>query len=80
LFHGLANYYRQFISQFSDKAKPLTNIIKKGKEFQWTAMIKRVFKAIKDTFRTGDMRTHFDLERQSIVNTDASDCAIAARL
>jgi hypothetical protein len=79
-FHGLANYYQQFISRFLDKAKPLTNMTKKGKEFQWTATVKKAFKAIKDAFRIGDMRTHFDPEQQSIVDTDASDCAIAARL
>jgi hypothetical protein len=53
---------------------------KKGKEFQWTVIVKRAFKAIKDAFRAGDMRTHFDPEQQSIVDIDASDCAITARL
>jgi hypothetical protein len=53
---------------------------KKGKEFQWTVTVKRAFKAIKDAFRTGDMRTHFDLEQQSIMDTDTLDYAIAARL
>jgi hypothetical protein len=48
--------------RFLDKAKPLTNITKKGKEFQWTAIVKRAFKAIKDAFRAGDMQTYFNPE------------------
>jgi hypothetical protein len=79
-FHGLANYYRQFIPRFSDMAKPLTNLTKKDQEFQWTTKEKEAFEAIKEEFRTGDIRTHHDPERQNIVDTDASDCAIAARL
>jgi hypothetical protein len=34
-FLGLVGYYRQFIEGFS-KAKPMTSLLEKGKEFNWT--------------------------------------------
>jgi hypothetical protein len=35
-FLGLAGYYRQFIEGFSKIAKPITSLLEKGKEFNWT--------------------------------------------
>ena len=79
-FHGLLNYYRSFIKDFSGTAKPLTELFRKDTEFNWTQRHQEAFEKLKDLFRHGDMRRHFDPERQSFVDTDASDCAIGARL
>jgi hypothetical protein len=35
-FLGLAGYYRRFIENFSKIAKPVTNLLKKTNEFEWT--------------------------------------------
>jgi hypothetical protein len=35
-FLGFANCYRSFIPQFAKITKPLTDLIKKGQDFQWT--------------------------------------------
>jgi predicted aspartyl protease len=35
-FLGLAGYYRRFIEGFSKIAKPMTSLLEKGKEFNWT--------------------------------------------
>ena len=34
-FLGLARYYRRFIENFFKIAKPMTNLLKKTKEFEW---------------------------------------------
>jgi hypothetical protein len=34
-FLGLCNFYRAFIKQYSDKARPLFDLIKKENEFIW---------------------------------------------
>jgi hypothetical protein len=35
-FLGLAGYYRRFIKRFSKIAKPMTELLEKGKTFEWT--------------------------------------------
>jgi hypothetical protein len=35
-FLGLAGYYRRFIKDFSNIAKPMTRLLGKGKEFKWS--------------------------------------------
>jgi hypothetical protein len=35
-FMGLAGYYQRFIKGFSKIAKPMTSLLEKGKEFDWT--------------------------------------------
>jgi hypothetical protein len=35
-FLGLAGYYRPFIEEFSKIAKPMTSLLEKGKEFNWS--------------------------------------------
>ena len=34
-FLGMAGYYRRFIENFSKIAKPMTELLKKGKKFEW---------------------------------------------
>ena len=35
-FLGLANYYHQFIEGFTSIARPLHNMVKKDKKWDWT--------------------------------------------
>jgi LPS O-antigen subunit length determinant protein (WzzB/FepE family) len=42
-FLGLVGYYRRFIENFSKIAKPMTNLLKKTKEFEWTPKCEHSF-------------------------------------
>ena len=35
-FLGFGNFYRRFIRKFSDVARPLNDLLKKDKTFEWT--------------------------------------------
>jgi hypothetical protein len=48
-FFGFTNFYRRFIQVFSDVARPLFNLMKKGVAWTWTAALAAAFQALKDT-------------------------------
>ncbi|OIT02964.1 putative mitochondrial protein [Nicotiana attenuata] len=46
-FLGLVNYYRQFISGYSAKAAPLTELLKKNKPWIWTEHCQKEFEGLR---------------------------------
>ena len=46
-FLGLARYYRRFIEGFSKIAKPMAELLKKDKKFEWTEDCERSFNELK---------------------------------
>ena len=49
-FLGLANYYHQFIQGFMSIARPLHDMIKKDRKWEWTERQEEVFKKLKEKF------------------------------
>jgi hypothetical protein len=46
-FLGSAGYYRRFIKDFSKIAKPMTSLLKKNKDFNWTEECQVSFEELK---------------------------------
>jgi hypothetical protein len=46
-FLGLAGYYRRFIEEFSKIVKPMTSLLEKGKEFNWSRECQDSFNQLK---------------------------------
>jgi ribonuclease HI len=46
-FLGLAGYYRRFIKDFSKIAKPMTRLLEKNKDFDWTKECQVSFEELK---------------------------------
>src|SRR4051812_9375172 len=46
-FLGLASYCRRFIENFSKVTKPLTELLKKDRKFQWTKKCEESFQELK---------------------------------
>jgi RNase H-like domain found in reverse transcriptase/Reverse transcriptase (RNA-dependent DNA polymerase)/Integrase zinc binding domain/Chromo (CHRromatin Organisation MOdifier) domain/Retroviral aspartyl protease len=79
-FLGLANFYRKFIQDFALTTVPLTNLLKKGTPYQWTAVEEKAFSQLKDDLSSAPVLKVADPELSFRVTTDASDYALGAVL
>ena len=81
-FHGLASYYRKFVSNFATLAAPLTELLKKGQpeRIVWTDECEKAFRELKSALTTEPVLKAPDFSRPFIVQTDASDKGIGAVL
>jgi len=77
VFIGFANFYRRFISNYSGITSPITYLLKKNVDFIWSNDAQHAFEYLKRKFTTAPILRHFDPSRPSIIETDASDFAIA---
>ena len=75
---GFANFCRQFIKGYAALAEPLTNLTRKDVTFNWTPQAEKAFMEIKKRFTQEPILCSFDVNKESIVETDASDTAIGA--
>jgi hypothetical protein len=79
-FLGLANYYRKFLPDFSGKALALTNLTKKGRNFDWDQEAMTAFEDLKSAIAKDVVLRHPCYEKPFEVYTDASDFALGAVL
>ena len=77
IFIGFANFYRRFIKDFSKICKPITERLKgdPGK-VSWGPEQNKAFEELKMRLITASILGHFFLDRETIVETDASDFAL----
>jgi hypothetical protein len=71
-FLGLAGYYRRFIEGFSKIVKPMTELLEKGKTFEWTPRREASFQELKKRLTTAPVLTMPDMKRPFSIYCDAS--------
>ena len=79
-FWGLASYYRKFINEFLQMAKPLTDLTRDKTLWLSGDAEAKTFPALKITLATAHVLRLPELEKQFVVTTDASDVAVGAIL
>ena len=79
-FLGLCSYYRKFIRNFADIARPLHKITEHTKVFDWTDECEDSFKTLKTKLTETPILTHPDFSLPFILDTDASHQAVGAVL
>ncbi len=79
-FLGLTGYYRRFISNFAHIAKPLTSLLRKDTQFEWTRDQENSFNKFKKILSEDLLLKYPDYSKEFIVTTDASNFAIGAVL
>ena len=74
-FLGLANYYHQFIEGFATVVRPLHDLVKKDKKWEWTEKEEKAFKELKERFIKEPVLAAPDIDKKMRMEVDVSDYA-----
>ena len=72
-FLGLANYYYRFIKGFVTVARPLHDLVKKDKKWEWTEREEKAFKELKERFTKEPVLAASDIDEKMRMEVDALD-------
>ena len=75
---GFCNFYRCFIHDFGKISAPLVQLTWKDHAFKFNHDCAQAFEKLRTTLTHAPLLTHFDVDRQCLLETDASDTVIAA--
>ena len=79
-FLGAASYYRRFIKSFAQISVPLTNLLKKDTNWEWTHVQQQSFDSLKHAMTQAPVLMNPDYKREFIITSDASQHGIGAVL
>ena len=77
-FLGFANFYRRFIANYSDIVVPLTRLLRKDAPWSFDENCRNSVDTLKRAFTSAPVLAHWLPDVPQIIETDASDYAIAA--
>ena len=79
-FLGLANYYHQFIQGFASIARPLHDMVKKDRKWEWIEKQERAFEKLKKRFTQKPVLAVPDLDKKMRMEVDVSDYVMGGML
>ena len=77
-FIGKVNYYNKFISNFSNKCKPLNNLRQSNVKWHWNDECQEAFDNLRQEISSVTILVHFDSKLPIILATDASNHGLGA--
>ena len=72
LFLGLASYYKNFVENFSEVARPFYDLTKKGVRFWWDERCQQAFDTLKTRLCSAPMLAMPTLDGDFVLDVDAS--------
>ena len=75
-FLEFANFYREFIEDFSDLSAPLSLLIYKMEPWKWGEEQEKAFRELKERFITAPILTHWDPDLPMTLEADYSGYSI----
>ncbi|XP_067667689.1 uncharacterized protein [Haliotis asinina] len=79
-FLGLASYYRRFIKDFANIARPLHSLTEKNSNFMWNTVCDEAFILLKEELISAPILAYPSHTELFILDTDASNFAMGAVL
>ena len=79
-FLGLCQYLTKFTPELASLSEPLRFLTRKNAIFEWTQQHTRAFERIKQTLTKEQELAHFDPEKETVIQTDASIKGLGACL
>ncbi len=79
-FLGMANYYRNFVQNFANIAKPLTSLLQAKRKWNWDGAQQSAFDEIKELLISAPVLAHPNPKLPFVIFTDASNYGVGAVL
>lgn len=79
-FVGVTGWYRKFIKNFSEQARPLTKLLEKNATFIWNKEQEDAFTFLKNCLTTAPVLAHPKPNVEFVVTTDASSVGLGGEL
>lgn len=79
-FLGLLSWYRRFVENFSERARPLTQLTSKKAKWRWTDEEQEAFTSLKNALTTAPILACPDFNKTFLLQTDASETGLGAVL
>ena len=79
-FLGMIKYLSRFSKNLSELCEPLNNLLRKDVAFMWSPLQEKAFEKIKKTLITAPCLSHFDNNKEIVLQTDMSDSGIGGVL
>jgi hypothetical protein len=79
-FLGMIGCYSNFVERYADQAKPLYELTKPSKKFNWTPEASKAFQGLKDAIIHDLVLAHPIFGKPFILRTDASNYGVGAVL
>ena len=79
-FLGFANFYRQFVKDYSKIALPLTQLTRTDTPFSWGAEQQNAFSQLQQALITAPLLCTYDPDLETVVEADASGYALGGTL
>lgn len=79
-FIGLCSYYRKFVKNFAQIARPLHHLTEKGQRFSWSDECERAFQTLKNALSSSPVLAYPTQNDKYILDTDASNESMGAVL